>query len=189
MTEQLLLNRFIEAFSFSGDALVATNYSDDYIVQGRGYQIVKRIDHTSGQTQKLAVDFTGVSNDKAIFVMPISFTANGQFEINTYSITAYTGGTDYTPLNLNRNSSNVAQTVIKHGVSSDDTAGADVRQYLVGSGGNPASRAGGSTSAAFAVITNNESILLIETVNKAGADATLGIVFTFFEIPIAGRNG
>ena len=169
--------------SFSGDGIIATTYSDDYITRGDCYNIVSRQTIASGATVKNVLDLTGVSSSRFIFVLPVSITSSGGYiKADTYAISSYTGGTAKAFVNANSTSNRTAQSVYKYGITSSDAKGADVREYVVGGGSNPASSRGGAASGANALILNNTKKICFEMTNTTTGSVDVSVALVVYEI-------
>ena len=141
--------------SFSKDGLLTTTYADDYITRGKAFQVQRRIVAipTTG-TYKVVLDLSAVDSSKMVFILPLVMSATGgPVYMKTYKITTYTGGTIFPATRLNTLASNIitAQGVVKHGITSTDVSGDDLREYELGATGNPqqVNRAGGAIGAAI----------------------------------------
>lgn len=171
--------------AFSFDAVRTTTYADDYISRGKGFQVVRTIEIDTETTVKFAADFSVVDSDKIIFILPVVMaSSDSPVHVKTYGITTYTGGTAYPPINLNLIPPvTVAQGVLKHSVTSSDTPGDSLREYEIGSAGNPVTTRGGTTEGASPLIAPSGSIFILEAENYSATNATFfNLVITWYEI-------
>lgn len=170
--------------SYSKDAVLTTTYQDDYIAKGNAYQVQRRITSipTTG-TYKIVLDLSSLSSAKVAFILPINMSATGgPVYIKTYKITTYTGGTAFPTNKLNTltSNTNTAQGVVKHGITSTDIAGDDLREYELGATGNPqqVNRSGGATGAAPLIVPAGTKICLeIDNNYTDVISFTLGLVW------------
>lgn len=171
-----------QSLSLSNDAILTTSYSDDYTVRGDAFNISTILTVASGVTVKCALDFSGVTTDREIFLLPLTFASSaGYFKGTTYNITTYTGGTSVPFINLNENSLNAALSVFKTGVASTDTAGNDKREYVIGGGANPASSRGGSGGSSNQIWVKRGVKKVIELKNTTNASADIQISIVLVE--------
>lgn len=171
-----------QILSYSKDAILSTNYLDDYIVRGDVFGLSQILTIGAGVTLKLIVDFTAIEATRFPFVVPLTFVSSGPyFKIHTYNITNYTGGDILPLINSNELSAKTAQTVVKSGITSTDVAGNDKRSYIVGAGGNPASSRGGGGGAANILVINRTDKKCIEITNTGNASADIQVAFVVIE--------
>lgn len=82
--------------SFSKDAVLTTDYENDYIVRGMAFEVQRRISLTSGQTPYLEFDVTKAVG-KLVFSLPFkAISSGGNVFIDTYGADSSTGGLELT---------------------------------------------------------------------------------------------
>jgi hypothetical protein len=76
---------------------------------------------------------------------------------------------------MNRNSTTMALTTVKEGITADVSLASPIAIFAVGSGGGPQSRAGGGIGAAEEIVLEQETeyILEIEEPNVAATTAVI----------------
>lgn len=95
--------------SYSEDAVLTTNYLDDYIVRGNVFVIGIAQDFTADTPVYFTSEFNSPTIN-ASFLLPISVTpTSGYLTLTLYEDTDYTGGTAVEPYNRNRTSSNTPE--------------------------------------------------------------------------------
>jgi hypothetical protein len=150
----------------NGDAILTGNYYDDGIERGAAFQIHRRFAIGGSATVKFVLDLSSVDVLKTVRTLPIRMGTNeGQVYVDTYKIESYTGGSEVPAINRNETSSNTAGAVFKSGVASSDTAGDDVREYIVGSASGFLYPGGGPNSGGNPK-TWNHSIICFEVANQ-----------------------
>lgn len=166
------------------DAVLTTTYQDNFINIGKAYQVQRRIASipTTG-TYKVVLDLSNLSSDKRCFILPLVMSATGgPVYIKTYKITTYTGGTTFpaTKLNTLVSNTNTAQGIVKHGITTTDVAGDDLREYELGATGNTqqVNRSGSSTGAAPLIVPAGTKICVeIDNNYTDVISFTLGLVW------------
>lgn len=168
--------------SYSQDGIVTTSYSDDYIIRGKSFQIARIFNLSTGVT-KFVFDCSDVDDSKRVFVLPLRFGADdGPMQIKTYQAT-YSGGSSIPPINLNTLSDTTSQVSILNDVTSSDSPGDDLREYLIGSsGGIFTAGRGGQIDGEGSVILDNTAVFLIDVDNQSGGDANFRLGIVWFEI-------
>lgn len=173
--------------SYSADAIMTTNYEDDYTVRGYCFSIQQNITLTASSTSYVAIDFQGVS-DKLVFVSALAGSADGGpvYITSQYSEDSgcYTGGTAFNILNENFASSNTPEAVCKYGVTkvTADKTYSDGRELLIGEAGNPVTARGGGGSL-LTGINQQGKCFVYEIVNGKASDVVMNVLFKWFEIP------
>lgn len=169
--------------SFSGDGVITTTYSDDYVTRGDCYNLVSRQSIAANTTVKNVLDLTGVSAGRLIFVLPVTITSSGGYvKADTYAISTYSGGTAKAFINANALSTRTAQSVYKYGITTTDAKGADVREYVVGGGSNPASSRGGAASGANALVLKNTQKICFEMTNTTTGSVDVSVALVVYEL-------
>lgn len=156
---------------------------DDATIYGESFNITTYITHANATPIKSVLDFSGVDSDKIVSLFPINFgSSGGRINIKTYTIENYSasGATTIDFINSNYEKTGAPQTLFISGVTSSDAAGDDLRQYFVGSGTNPVSRAGGSAGGTYA-INPDSKIICIESTNVSGSSVDLGLAINITE--------
>jgi hypothetical protein len=142
---------------------------------------------TNSGTYKLVFDTTGVANNKIIAIAPLGMSATGgPVIISTYRISSYSNGTIYPTGYLNTTKIIPAGTVVKRGITSSDSAGNDLREYLLGATGNPqqVSRAG-SAGGSVPLVLSPGIVICLEIDNNYSGDVQLGLDLVWYEYPIS----
>lgn len=128
--------------SFTGNAIVATTYADDYVTRGQAFQVQKRFSLTSGASAYWEFNVPAAAS-KIVYSLPIAAnTYGGGCSLDTYYADSSTGGSAVTPINLNAGSSINPLVTVKSGVTVSGTP-TGVREYLIGS--SASARTGGGT--------------------------------------------
>jgi len=169
------------ALSFSGDGWVVTPYADDYISRGCAFQVHRILEVPAGGL-KIAIDFSSVT-DKVLFTMPLYFATNeGQVYVRTYKVVSYTGGTIIPVINRNGLSGNVAQGVFSSGITTADTPGDDLREYIVGALSTNKLPGGGTGGGSYPKVFSN-GIIVFDIINKESSAVDLEIDLNWYEVP------
>ena len=166
--------------SNSRDAVLSTTYEDNEISKGNCYQIKKRITLASEETLKLCFDFS--QTDKVIYSMPVIKVPNqGNLFTDTYFVDSVADGSTYdTPLNMNANSSNTAETPVKTGVT--ETGDQQfLREYTDGSPiTNQASGGGTFLSDRPKILPNKPLIIYFQ--NQETEEMVIDFNYNWYEI-------
>lgn len=166
--------------SYSKDGLITTSYADDYISRGNAFQF-HRIFTIPAAGTKIIVDFS-TATGKQIFTLPIRMAVNeSQVFVSTYIVDTYTGGTEIPAINRNRLVDNDSLTTVKSGVTSTDTAGDDLREYIIGALSTNQNPGGGTGGGASPKIFDNKK-LIIDVVNQEADTIYLEINFNWYEL-------
>lgn len=169
--------------SFSGDAILAANYTDDSISRGFGYQCRRVTTISNVGTYKFVFDLSAVSYNKGVFVLPLHLAATGgPALVKVYSITSYSGGTVYPSCYLNNVHRIAPQAVIKHGITSSDTAGDDLKEYIIGSDGTPATARSGGAAGAVPTVFPPGPVICMEVDNNYSGDIQFAADIVWFEV-------
>ncbi len=173
--------------SFSGDAVLTTNYGDDGIVQGKAFVFDRNFTIATSGTLYILLDYTTFKPNPyqygLIYVFPPIFTTSaGVVKVQVYRGTDYTGGTQILAHNPNT-------TAIKKTSSTTITSGATgtnkgdlVLEYLVGGDSQGNNSANGSASGLAFYIRGNTGKTLVEVVNLAGKEITFNNSQILYEI-------
>ena len=168
--------------SYSKNGLIVTSYENDYISQGVAFQIHRRIPIGASATVKVVFDYSALV-DKGIFTLPIMAKTNCcQCYLNTYKIETYTGGSELPSINRNGVSSNIAECVVKIGVTSADIAGDDLREYIVGALSTRQNSGGGSISGESPKIFESGDIIMFEIINQENDAVDFELNFNWYEV-------
>lgn len=171
--------------SFSGDAVLTTDYERDYITRGMAFEVQRRITLTSQQTLYLEFNIA-LAVGKIVYSLPIKATTpGGNVFLDTYYATSSTGGSVLmVPNNLNALSANVALTTVKTGVTPSGTA-SGLREYSIGSKATNQAAGGGPIGAGYAKVLGNSKPLYFKFVNQESSTVTVDLGFVWYEIPAA----
>ena len=174
--------------STSGDAVLTTGYADDYIIKGYGFNIQRRLSSlAAASTTKIIFDTSAVPSTSLIFTLPLALSATGgPVLIRTYKISTYTGGSSFDANKLNYLTTNTVTpaTIIKYGITSTDSPGTDLREYVLGATGNEqqVNRSGAITSSS-AIMYNAGVKICIEVTNNYGSAIDFVVGMVWYEIP------
>lgn len=169
--------------SFSGDAVLTTTYSDDYITRGMAFEVQRRITLTTGQTLYLELN-APLAVGKLIYSLPLRMSSNsGNVFLDTFSADASTGGTLWTPNNLNENSSNTALATFKSAVSAPSGTAVLLREYSVGVVKTNQSGGGGSAPSSAPKLLDKTRPRYFKFVNQETSTVVVDFGFTWYEIP------
>jgi hypothetical protein len=176
--------------SASGDAVLTTGYADDYIIRGYGFNVQRRLAAlAAASVTKLVFDTTAVTSTSLVFTLPLVFAATGgPVLVRTYKITTYTGGTAWDSNKLNYLTTNTitASSVVKYGITSTDTPGTDLREYVLGATGNEQQvNRSGAASATSPIMLQPGTKICVEITNNYGSaiDFVMGLVW--YELPVS----
>lgn len=168
--------------SFSEDAVLTTNYLDDYIVRGKVFNITISEEFTADTAVYFTSEYAG-EKPGAAFLLPITFTpVSGYVTLNIYEDTDYTGGTALTAVDRNRATKNTSLVSVKTGASGTDK-GTLIKTVVVGTAaaqGSAGSEGGGSGSSANSLIFDTGVKYLYEV--TCSETAVVGINAEFAEI-------
>lgn len=165
--------------SFSKDALLATNYLDDYIVRGNVFNITLVQAFTAGTPIYFTSEYMGAT-DISLFLLPIKINpTEGYLILNIYEGSDYTGGTPVESVNRNRLSSKTADVDVNVGATGT-TEGTLIQSIVYGVAGTNQSAGGGSDTAFESLILNTSTKYLFEL--TLSETATVGINAEFAEI-------
>ena len=188
MTEQILLNRMLESFSFSGDAVKTTSYADDSITAGNGFVVEKNINITASSSRYMLIDYSKYSITESwqsgrVFIFPPSMnTSLGSIIVEVYRDTTYTTGSVFSSTNPN---TLAPKTESGTEWSLDPVAGSVgdlVLEYVVGVEGTNQSSGGGTAQGLSFFIRSNTDKTLVKFTNNENSDAILHYGQLFFEI-------
>lgn len=169
--------------SFSGDAFLTANYTDDSISRGYGYQCRRVLTIPNTGTYKIVFDARGVASNKGVFILPIHmYATGGPCLIKTYSIASYTGGTQFPSNYINYTNRIAPGGVIKHGITSTDTPGDDLREYLLGADGTPATSRAGEAHGAVPIVLPKNAVMIMEIDNNYSGDVQFLADILWFEV-------
>lgn len=165
--------------SADGDAVLTTNYSDDYLVRGNAHEVHRRMPISIG-TEYWVFDTTGVTK-AAVFSLPIvGNCSNDQVYLDTYAIESYAGGTVVPSTNPNGIDGEDAEAVLKTGVTPTGTPGDDLRQYIFGTQAQGANLGGGEHSGAHPKLFPPGAIIVVKIVSTATLDFEFN--FLWYEV-------
>lgn len=170
----------VNQLSFSQDAIIATDYAQDYIVRGRAFQIRKRITIPGEETLYMEFDLTKATGP--IFTLPVlCSTAGGAVFLDTYNADSSTGGTALPVLKLNTSSDNLPKITVKSGVTVSGTP-ENVREYIIGTLSTNQSSGGGLISDETPKVWANDKPLYFKFMNQETGPVVLNVGFVWFEL-------
>ena len=149
--------------SFSKNAIITTNYRDDYIVRGNSFANEATRTVLAG-TEFFVLDMSAC-DCISVFKLPINLNpSTGTVIVNLYEGTDYTAGTTevLTLINRNRLSSATAGTVLALNDTVGTTKGTLLLSTLFGTDAKPQSAGGGFGASANALILDPTKKYLFE---------------------------
>jgi len=164
-----------EQSSFSGDALLQTNYADDFTVRGNAFLFEKIITIASGESAFVLWDYTtflpAPGQIGQVFVYkPFFETTAGPVTVNLYRGTNYAGGTQFLAYNPNTNHAKQSSSTTLTLGPTGTVKGTLSMEYLVGGQGLGNQSGAGSTAGLSFFIVNNTRKSLVEIVNGSGKE-------------------
>lgn len=171
-----------KSLSFSGDAIVATNYRDDYIVRGNSFanEAVRVINEA--KTEYFVLDMSACDCSQ-VFKLPINLNpSTGTVIVNLYEGTDYEAGTTevLSLVNRNRLSSNTASTVLALNDTIGSNKGTPLLSTLFGTDSKPQSAGGGPNSSANALLLDPTKKYLFEVIYSEAC--TIGYNMEIIEV-------
>lgn len=129
----------------------------------------------------IVVDMTDVDADESIHCI-FELEAEGNCEVFGYENVTYSGGTTYTPVNMNRTSNHTPPSglVIKTNATLTTTSATTLMNQFV-SGGKGKDSAGGGARGGHEWILKPGLKYAIALVNRAGAAKEMSLGFEFYE--------
>lgn len=180
MENQGLLN----PLSYTKNAILSTNYSDNYIAQGKGFSIEYVVTVTDSDSEfDVSFDTTNVDRDYIIAYPTAWNTSTGSCIITLGTCTSYTGGTELTPTNKNLDFSTLypSQTIFKYDVVPTEFS-ASPTKILTGTESTPQASGGGKNQSNLPQWLTKGLKYIFRVENKAGADIDLGFGIYWFEV-------
>lgn len=172
----------LRQLSYSKDAGLVTTYADDYITRGMAFEIQRRITLTTGQVLYLELKLP-LAVGKFIYSLPLRLSSNsGNVFLDTYAADAATGGTAWTPINLNENSANVALATFKTGVGVPSGTPSFLREYSTGVIKTNQSGGGGSAPSSAPKILNSARPRYFKFTNQETSTVVVDFGFVWYEI-------
>jgi hypothetical protein len=145
---------------------------DNLCCRGYLFDVTRVISVAASTTVKVVLDLSALSSRSARILPLVLNATGGPVKISTYAVSAYTGGSAIAVNSLNPGKAISAQAVFKTGVTSAGVAGNDLREYILGTSGNPVTRAGGqgpntrayypSADIILAEITNQDAVNTVQ---------------------------
>lgn len=174
--------------SASGDAILTTGYADDNIIRGNGFNIQRRLASlAAASVTKIVFDTSAVTSTSTIFTLPLAMSATGgPVLVRTYAISSYSGGTAFVTNKMNYLSTNTltSGSVVKYGITSSDTPGNDLREYVLGATGNEQQvNRSGALSTTAPLIFNAGIKLCIEVTNNYSSPIDFVVGIVWYELP------
>lgn len=151
-----------------------------YIHDGKAFTYVGNTGSLTAGTGTYSVSIhTPIeSSGKKIHFRPVKFSATANTMLLTITeASTITGGSAVTPINRNRNSSIVSESVVKAGVTVS-VAGTTVYQEAVGGGSNPSNNKGGSGGANQELVFKPDTEYTVKIDNIGATTASTG----YFEL-------
>jgi hypothetical protein len=177
------------------NAVLSTDYANDYIARGYAFALEENFTIGSGATLNMLIDYTTYTNftksnvdntvDKRVgwvFVLPPRMaTTAGPVEVNVYRGGDYSGGTETLYSKRNTISDIEPQITITQGATGTDKGTLSL-SYLVGSSSTNQDSGGGVKEGIVPFIRSNDGITLVEIVNESGEEIIFSYGQTFYEI-------
>lgn len=173
-----------QILSFTKKAFVTTTFADDYVAQGKAFQIQRRITLTSQQTLYLVLDTTAlIASNKKLVIPPLTMqTAGGSVFVDTYPITSYTGGNEIKFARVNSTIENYAESIFKTGITPSGTPKPDeTREYIVGVDRTNQSAGGGAVQPDLPKRFPSGSLITAKLVNQEEAVTVLDFGLVIYE--------
>lgn len=175
--EQHLTEIINKTLSTSKDGIITTTYADDGSVEGIGHNMNGIETLTGGQGVNFLIDLSSVPAESYIFVLPIIVTTSLEdVTVKLYENTDYSGGTNHTTFNVNRNISNNRNFVITKNATGA-TKGTAIRQRFISAN---FFHSGTKESITF-LIFNTSMNYLFEIVNSGSITTTVTYDALIFE--------
>lgn len=175
-----------KSLSFSGDAIVSTNYRDDYIVRGNSFanEAVRTIDVSTltNNTEYFVLD-TSACDCSQVFKLPISLIpSSGTVTVNLYEDTDYEAGTTevLSLVNRNRLSNKTAKAILALNDTPGEDKGTLLLSTLFGTDSTNQSSGGGEGASANALILDPSKKYLFELIYSE--DCTVGYNMEIVEV-------
>jgi len=175
-------NRIAQA-SYSGDALLVTDYAMDGIFQGFEYLIQKNFTIAASGTLNILVDYTTYTGlNKRVIIKPATYTTTyGPVLVSITRGTDYSGGTPIPAYNLNTIIGGISKTTFTHGATGTEK-GTVTQEFIIGYGSTNQSSGGGTGTTDVLIIRGNTGKTLIEIMNNSGNEITFNFLQELFEI-------
>lgn len=156
--------------SYLGNEVVTTTPADNKIVAGEEYFISDVATITTGDNLDFVLDLTDC--EKRIVALPIEVKASSEkCYVYLYEGVAYSGGTETTMLNRNRNSSNVMPCKVYAGATISDT-GKQIIKRASFSSGNPQQSKGVDVGASTLPMPLKDGSVYLLRITNTGAAST-----------------
>lgn len=169
--------------SYSGDAILTTNYSDDYTFKGRRFICNGVEDIATGTSVYYLFNLSAVETDGSVFILPLrAKSSEEEIRIKLYEDTDYTGGTSECIKKVNRKGTYTPNLIITKGATGT-TKGDLITEHAIfassGFFGTTTSATGGSSAPLILDQTKN---YLIEISNEGAGTTTVEHDFDIFEL-------
>lgn len=157
---------------------VAISSDHSYIHQGKGFTF-------AGSTPSVAAGASYVmeiTTPKGVYVHLRPVSVSSVSNVGAFKIaegTTFSGGTDITPINRNRNSTKAVRSSVKTGIAITVEGTNTLVNFSIGSGGNPTVRAGGQNGENDEWVLKPETTYSLKFSNIGATDATV-FYFTIF---------
>lgn len=160
--------------SFSQDALLTTDYANDFIVRGFAYNIERSITLAGNSSINFLLT---PANGKNIIFFPISIEAkDSDVKLSLYEGTNYAGGSILTPYNLNRLSPNAAEVSVRSGAS-----GSNLGDLLLERCSFAERKSSGSMIEGHITILDSSKKYLVILENMTATEAKISYSALFYE--------
>lgn len=156
--------------SFSGDAVLTTNYEDDYTVRGNKFHRSEIVTTTQAENFFFLLDMSSVPSENSIFVLPfIIQSKEADVEVYIYRDTDYTSidATEIQFYNCNENISDDYDFVITSGTSanySGTNKGTTIRHHIAFASSQGFYTGSGSGGSSDPIILDTSKNYLVEFV-------------------------
>lgn len=170
---QKVTEAIINRSSDSQDALLMTDYTNNFIFRGNCFSLTDVLEVAGSATNYYLFGCAGCS--KQVVTYPPSFNSNGSMEITIYGGTDYTATTKMNVQNRNVNSTITPESFLYSGATGS-SKGIESSQYLLSAG----HKSGGAVQGDLPFVLDGINYL-IEIVNNESTATKVGVQFIYFE--------
>lgn len=171
----------LNCLSAAQDAILTTDYRDNYIARGQCFGISKNFAVNSGATKTFLLDPTAYKGF-AIVTFPLKYhVTSGYVQVYISVDSDYSGGTALSLTNRNNMSNITAVTKINQDATGNNI-GTVISEDLIGFKHTNQISGGGNNAAFEPFWLRTDKKYLIRFVNQSGENIELNIKFILFEI-------
>lgn len=179
MTEQKLLNRLLNSFTFDSQGFKTLAYHQDFIMQGKAFTVAQELSIPSGKNYLLFK-----AGEKGAVITPATFTTDSSpVTIKLFLSSNYESSNVITSFNRNTTSSLTPQSSFNLGATGTEV-GDNISSYPIFGSGVGANTSGGSASTGLVFVLGSNETMLFEVDNKTNPATTIssGVAITWYEI-------